>query len=85
VWPGRAADHSPPSSALPLGHTGPVMEKNFTFTYVLSVFFIIFRSFDNPPVVRPPLREVGTRFTKFLSTNSSRNIRTPSEQELREP
>ena len=44
MWPGRAADHSPPSSAAvmeeysytstnPLGHTGPVTGSLYLFTY----------------------------------------------------
>jgi len=46
VWPGRAADHSPPSSAAvmeesthPLGHTGPVTESLYLYLYFLSTLY----------------------------------------------
>jgi len=50
VWPGRAADHSPLSSAAvmeelnytsthPLGHTGPVTGSPYLFTHLVCVNF----------------------------------------------
>ena len=49
MWPGRAADHSPPSSAAvmeqksytsthPLGHTGPV--KGSLYLFCMTVIFV---------------------------------------------